>query len=135
MVRVVSGIAIDRYHRLLMVRKNGVWILPGGKIKKGEYDLERLFREFREELPHAWATVLAEGKIFHGNAPHSKKKISVKTYFVEITNSIDVAQEIEQAKWVKEGDFGNYPMSEVMADVIAHLIFEGKYLSKKKIIQ
>lgn len=130
MVRVVSGIAIDRYHRLLMVRKKGVWILPGGKIKKGEYDLECLFREFREELPNAWVTILSEGKIFQGTALHSKKKISVKTYFVEVTNSIEVAQEIEAAEWVKERDFENYPMSEAMADVIAHLIFRGKFLSR-----
>ncbi|GEM_PF-992213 len=133
MVKVISGIALDGHRRLLMVRKKGIWILPGGKIETGESELICLIREIKEELPRAQLRWFAEGKEFFGQAPFGNHSIAVKTHFIEISGCIEVANEIEAAEFVNAKQIGNYPMSQVMADVVAHLIFEGKFLSRQKI--
>ena len=49
MTTVVNA-AIIQDGKILMVRKNQVWIFPGGKMEPGESDLEILTREVSEEL-------------------------------------------------------------------------------------
>ena len=50
MRKAISGLVI-RDEKLLLVRKNETWILPGGKPEKKESEIECLCREFKEELP------------------------------------------------------------------------------------
>ena len=50
-MRKVIDIVTIRNNKILLVRKGKIWILPGGKPKKDEGELQCLLREMREELP------------------------------------------------------------------------------------
>ena len=50
MNNVVNAIIYDQNRKLLLCKKRGVWILPGGKVNIGESLEEALRREIAEEL-------------------------------------------------------------------------------------
>lgn len=43
------GALIEREGRVLLVREDGRWLLPGGEVEPGESHAEALIRELREE--------------------------------------------------------------------------------------
>jgi 8-oxo-dGTP pyrophosphatase MutT (NUDIX family) len=45
----VGGLAATEASRVLLVREDGRWLLPGGEVEAGESHAEALAREFREE--------------------------------------------------------------------------------------
>ncbi len=45
----VGALVVDDEGRVLLVRQDGRWLLPGGKVKDGESHREALWREMREE--------------------------------------------------------------------------------------
>ncbi|MGQ9720029.1 MAG: NUDIX hydrolase [Candidatus Jordarchaeum sp.] len=50
MVVVIATVVIrDDEDRVLLVKENGLWAIPGGKVEKGERVIEAAEREIREE--------------------------------------------------------------------------------------
>ncbi len=50
MVVVIATVVIkDNEGRVLLVKENGLWAIPGGKVEKGERVVEAAEREIREE--------------------------------------------------------------------------------------
>lgn len=50
MVVVIATVVIKGEEgRVLLVKENGLWAIPGGKVEKGERVVEAAEREFREE--------------------------------------------------------------------------------------
>ncbi|MFB0560861.1 MAG: NUDIX hydrolase [Candidatus Lokiarchaeia archaeon] len=50
MVMVIATVVIkDEEDRVLLVKENGLWAIPGGKVEKGERVIEAAEREIREE--------------------------------------------------------------------------------------
>jgi len=45
----VGAIVTDEDGRVVLVREDGQWVAPGGKVESGETHEEALVREFREE--------------------------------------------------------------------------------------
>jgi len=108
--RVASALII-RDKKLLIVKKNETWILPGGKVESGETDLKALTRELSEEL----GTVKVKGVDYHGDfegiSPHRNDKIHVVVYFVMIEGEPTPCAEIKEVEWVY--DINGYNVSEV----------------------
>jgi 8-oxo-dGTP diphosphatase len=51
MVSVIATVFIkDDGGRVLLVKENGLWAIPGGKVEKGERVIEAAEREIREEI-------------------------------------------------------------------------------------
>lgn len=125
MEKAVSGLTI-RERKILLVRKNGKWILPGGKIEQKESDIECLCREFQEELPGTKIEDIRYYNSFRGKAPHKKYSIKMDVYFVDISENIGrVSKEIDSAEWVE--NFSDYNISGITKKIINKAV-EDKYL-------
>ena len=125
MRKAVSGLAI-RDGKILLVRKNKTWILPGGKPEKGESDIECLCREFREELPGTQIEDIKYYGSFIGETPHKKDTLEADVYFVDISEGVGKpSREINGVEWVD--DFPYYNISDITSKVIKSLK-ENNYL-------
>ncbi len=123
MNHVINGIILDN-KRILLVRKKGIWILPGGKIKEGENELEALAREFKEELSETEIDVRSASfyKEFHGLTPHTQTPASVRTYHLRTPLVIgEPSAEIEAKSWMDSSEAYNYPVSELTKSIILSL--------------
>jgi ADP-ribose pyrophosphatase YjhB (NUDIX family) len=85
--------------RVLLVRKNDVWLFPGGKLGPDETYGEGLFRICEEKLPKVDVHIIAHLGSEAGETPFSKQQVLVIVYQCEITGDITPAAEIAEVKW------------------------------------
>src|SRR3989344_6715594 len=102
-MRTVINAAIIQDKKILLVKKKETWILPGGKPKLGESDLECLCREVHEELSGTeLQNFMYYGK-FKGKSPHTGDIVHVKVYLADIKGEIyGASAEIVASEWAKE---------------------------------
>lgn len=122
MKQAVHGLSI-REGKVLLVRKKQTWILPGGKIEKGESDLECLYREFKEELPDIRVQNVQYYGSFEGITPHSKISLATRVYRVDLEGNLNTSLEINEAKWVN--NFSSYNISDITSKIIDFANKEG----------
>ncbi|VVB79414.1 RNA pyrophosphohydrolase [uncultured archaeon] len=84
---VVCGLIIED-KKLLVARKEvggkSSWILPGGKIERGEHPYEGLVRELKEELPYMkWDGLWVPWQYFTGISPNNKSPIRVLAFYLD----------------------------------------------------
>ncbi len=112
---------------LLLVNKNGVYILPGGKPENGEKDYKCLIRELMEEL----SVSVEQIKIYNfynsfiGKTPHKGYLLENFVYFGTLNGRLNPSAEISEAKRIK--DFENYKISDITNKIINSLK-EDRYL-------
>jgi len=120
--------AIIKNNELLLVRKRQSWILPGGKPKQNESDLECLCREVKEELSGTKIKNLRYQGKFEGYT-HKGEEFRIKLYLVDVNGRInDPSCEIEESRWVK--DLEIYEFSDVYLKVIKFI--KKNYLNNTK---
>lgn len=90
------GAAIIRGDRILLCRKQGKLILPGGKIEAGETELACLTRELREEL----GDVAFVDPVKFGTFDHATPKpIRIELYLGRLNGEPVASGEIEAIEW------------------------------------
>lgn len=109
--------------RVLLVLKQDVLILPGGKHEDGEDDLACLVRELCQELPGPrWdAQMFGYWRTFVGLSPHRHREMTVKTYladsrklyFAAIRNT---GAEIDHLVWARYED--ELPVSDITRGIL-----------------
>lgn len=125
-MRLAINAAVIQDKKLLIVRKNKTWILPGGQPESGESDLECLCREIDEELSGTKFKDFRFYRTFEGKTPHRGDTIKVQVYFAEIDGQLlPASNEILEASWVD--DFSNYNLSVTTSKMVDSLM-EDKYL-------
>ncbi|MEK7228400.1 MAG: NUDIX domain-containing protein [Patescibacteria group bacterium] len=107
---------------LLLVKKKRVWILPGGKPKGNETDLQCLLREGQEELPNAQFQVKEKYKDFIGKTPHSGDLLTAKVYFAKVAGSIVPSAEISDSQFITKDNIKEFPLSEITQKIVESLI-------------
>jgi len=107
-VKKVVALATIEKGKILLVRKDGFWILPGGKVENNETDIECLFREFKEELPEVKVQEVKFYKEFQGISPIKKELMLLKVYLGKVTGKIFPSAEIDKAVWTKSPLFLNF---------------------------
>lgn len=125
MNKVVSGVCIVD-NALLLVRKRKTWILPGGKI---EPDLDKdqescLKRECLEEMQ---ANVIPKGFLgnYRGITPHSRNKVMVSAWFMNVLSNPFASSEIKEARFFKADELSGLTVSDVTQKVCTKLFKDG----------
>ena len=127
-MRTAITAAIIKDEKLLVVKKNETWIMPGGKPELNESDLECLTREVGEELSGTKIKNMKYFTEFYGTTPHKKDIIKVKVYFADIDGKLNSpSNEIKKSDWV--GDKYEKNLSDITIQVVENLLKEG-YIRK-----
>jgi NADH pyrophosphatase NudC (nudix superfamily) len=127
LVKVVSAAIIDRGW-ILLVRKNGIYIPPGGKIRPGESQEECLRREIREELSGTEVDMIRKYKPFIGPSISGKSMIKAMIYLTSIKGKLGEASgEIENYSWVHKSTRGCWPVSKATRDMMNALYEDGLF--------
>ena len=107
---------------MLVVRKDGSWLLPGGKPETGESDLECLCREVHEELSKTKLKNIRYYGEFIGKT-HVGEEFKTKVYLADIDGKLGKPSgEIIASVWIN--DINNYIFSNMNSMVIGSLINE-----------
>lgn len=96
------GAAIVKDHQLLVVSKKKFpdhYILPGGKPKEGETDLETLARELKEELQLELVSSTLLGN-FETTSMFGKESMFLTVYVVKVRGEPVPNNEISAYKWI-----------------------------------
>lgn len=119
-MRTAINLAIIRKKRILLVKKNRTWIFPGGKPNSGEFDVDCLYRELKEELPDAKMVVEKYYGSFVGKTPYKEDNLEAIVYLGKLlTNFGKPSSEINDAKFIK--DFEEYNLSDITKKIINSL--------------
>ena len=121
-MRRAIGVAVIENKKLLLVRKKDVWILPGGKPKGNEEDLECLHREISEELKSK-VDISNFYSYFNGKTPHKGDYLEAKVYFGVLTEEIYPSREIIDARFIS--NFEDYNISNITKSIIESLKKDG----------
>jgi 8-oxo-dGTP diphosphatase len=127
-MRTAINAAIIQDKKLLLVRKNLTWILPGGKPEEGEDDLDCLSREIYEELSGTRLKEINFYKSFEGKTPHKGDILRAKVYFARIDGDLYEVREgdsISEASWAN--NFLGYNLSDITSKIVRSLQ-QDKYL-------
>jgi ADP-ribose pyrophosphatase YjhB (NUDIX family) len=115
--------------KLLVVKKNDYWILPGGKLEYNEDDISCLKREIGEELSNTKLIIKNYYKTFKGITPKSKKFLESKCYFCEVEGEIgNPSNEIVLKYFVNASCVHKYNFSKTTESIIVDLYKEGLIL-------
>ena len=77
-VRAAGGIVTDEAGRMLLIRRNGRWDLPKGKVEAGETLLQAALREVEEET----GVRVERGKWKEESDAASSNNLPLKTYHI-----------------------------------------------------
>jgi 8-oxo-dGTP diphosphatase len=122
-IRIAAAIILDNRGRVLLVRKHhtAFFIQPGGKLQEGEFSLEALEREVREELGCRLGQTEFLG-IFSAPAANEPTHIvEAALYRAEIAGEVHAAAEIEEVVWVEPSRAGGLPLAPLTRDHVLPL--------------
>ncbi|MBI2508140.1 NUDIX domain-containing protein [Candidatus Woesearchaeota archaeon] len=118
--------AIIKKEKVLVVRKEQAWILPGGKPNSGESDIECLCREVREELSGMELENFRFYNRFEGIAPHKGDLLQARVYFADTkVSNYTPSSEIDDVGWANRIE--QYNFSDITKKIIKSL-YDGGYL-------
>ena len=128
----VHGIYMNIYRELLLVKKEDLWILPGGKLESHETDVECLTREFKEELPLLHITRVGDlFGVFMGITPHSYREIKEIVYWItakgSITPSKSLKEKIKETQFVSFSKLADTRLSELTNRIVSSLVKGGYF--------
>lgn len=123
-VKLVSAVIIDRGW-IFLVRKDGIYIPPGGKPNPGESDEDCLRREIRKELSGTEIGNLTPYKSFRGRSISGSSEIEAMIYFTNIEGKLGKpSAEIEKYSWIHKDSLDRWPFSEATKKMIDSLKFD-----------
>ena len=119
MMYLITG-AIIKEQSILLVKKRGVWIVPGGKIQERETDEECLVREYREELSGTQIEIKGFYGKFLGKNIRRTDNVFNKVYFADIIGNLGLpSAEIEASGYFR--DFQGVNLSEIASRITCSL--------------
>jgi len=126
--------AVIKEGRLLFVKNDSHYILPGGKPNEDDgSEKETLRREFSEEISGTRVRIGKYYGTFRGKTPNSGKDIEARVYLCELEGEVGKpSAEITDVVWVGREDVGNYEIAQVSLNVFNSLDEEGYLLIHDK---
>ena len=126
------GLATINNNCLLVVRNENTtkFLMPGGRVEKGEKELDTLIREIKEELSCnmdiSTVKYLGEFEDFAANDPG--KKVNIKLYLGNLNGNIEKNNEIEEIKWFDYKNDNIEILSDIVKNKILPFLISNKYL-------
>jgi len=127
-MRKAINALIIRDKRILLFKKDLIWILPGGKPEKGESDIGALVREFKEEASGAEIEVGEYYGSFIGMPIYKKDALEAVTYFAELKDPdlrVIPSGEIKESMFIGPLDIILIHLSDITSKIIEKLSNEG----------
>ncbi len=124
-MRTSTSAVIILYGKLLIVRKKDSWILPGGKPKNMESDIDCLQRESAEELNGTLLKDFFYYREFEGKTPHRGDVLNNKVYFAQIDGifrGVSTRDSIVGYSWINRDKACKYSLSDITSKIIESLI-------------
>lgn len=124
-IRVAAAIVLDSQGRTLLVRKSGTaaFMLPGGKLQRGESAVEALARELKEELGcTVGAGCRALGRFSAAAANEPGAIVDAELFAVEVVGEIVPAAEIEEVRWHDPDEAPCFPIAPLARDHVLPLV-------------
>ncbi|OQY05154.1 MAG: hypothetical protein B6I20_01745 [Bacteroidetes bacterium 4572_117] len=82
-IKAAGGLVFNNHNNVLMIRRNGIWDLPKGKIEKGEKKAEAAIREVEEECGISSLFIGNEiGKTYHTFVFRGKNMFKTTYWFL-----------------------------------------------------
>lgn len=125
-VLVSAAALIDVDGRVLLAQRPagksmaGLWEFPGGKVEPGETPEHALIRELQEELGiDTWESCLAP--LTFASHSYSEFHLLMPLFACRKWNGTPISRENQTLRWVRVGDFSDYPMPPADVPLVAHL--------------
>lgn len=101
MIRKIGAAIVKNNHLLVVSKKKSPnhYILPGGKLEKGETEHEALIRELKEELTIDVSSSRLLGS-FETKSMLEDDKLSLLVFLVDIIGEPAPDNEISEMKWI-----------------------------------
>ena len=130
MTKPIINAAIVEDRRVWLVRKGDCWIFPGGKLEKGETDVECLEREImREEMPgvtRLWISTIYG--IFRSISPRWHSETQSRVYLADAEGDLSVvSSEISESKKFPYEETYLLKTSQLTSKILKKLSFD-KYI-------
>ena len=122
-INKIGAIIIDN-KRILVCKKKDKYIIPGGRIEKGESDEECLRRELKEELDVGLISFNYFDSFEDEAALDPGMIIEMKVYFVKIEGIPKARSEIENIKWIDSGDIGKMKLGSIIEKFVMPILKE-----------
>ena len=122
-MRKAINALIVKNKRVLLFRKNLIWILPGGKPKQRESHIETLTREFKEKVSGAEIEIGKYYDSFRGRAPHKKDFLKAVVYFAKLKNPelvLKPSEEIKEIRFIGYPDTPFIYISDITRKILKH---------------
>lgn len=115
--------------KILLTRENGkeIWLLPAGKTKPGEDNIECLKRELAAEM----GVEIASSEFystFRDISEATGEPLTLHCYFTNITGKPKASNGLEEVRWVGRSDFLDSKIRvarSLQKQVLPALIIEG----------
>ncbi|SJN49145.1 Nudix hydrolase family protein PA3470 [Sphingobacterium faecium PCAi_F2.5] len=119
-IYLAGAMVVDPNNRLLVVRKknSAYYMMPGGKIEKGELSSQALVRELKEELDLNISLSELEYLGFHETEAVNEVDTIVRgeIFKIELKAALDIfpQAEIEEAIWLTVDNYENYQLAHLI---------------------
>ncbi|MEA3015565.1 MAG: hypothetical protein QOI38_287 [Sphingomonadales bacterium] len=124
-IRIAAAVIGDGLGRILLVRKRGTeaFMLPGGKIGRGEVALETLARELGEEIGCAIAPGPRPlGRFSAPAANEPGATVEAELFAVDLVGEAAPAAEIAEARWHHPDEIAVFPLAPLARDHVLPLV-------------
>ena len=126
-IEAAGGVVLNKNEEVLLIKRNGIWDLPKGKIEKKESKESAAIREVAEETGLSDIHISKELAITYHTYFQAKERYLKKTYWFLMKYSLDlegipqITEGITELKWVLKNDLGIYKKKtfESVKDVLA----------------
>ncbi len=112
-VKAAGGIVLNKNSELLIIKRNGLWDLPKGKIEKGERKKIAAIREVEEECGISGLNLVSKiGKTFHTYQFRGEDVFKI-TYWFLMDYSGDeklipqIEEDITEVKWITKSEINS----------------------------
>ncbi len=123
-MRKAASVAIIKNKKILLVKKEKTWILPGGKPEPCDRRsaINCLHREIGEELPRIRLVNISYYKNFQGVTPNTGDTLEARVYFSDFKGNEKItSNEISESKWFEVNEILKYKISDISMKIVESL--------------